>query len=178
MNRMNRTRTSQNGKKVQDGDFLDLKNLPEGNKYCNIPRPLFKLRYLEQALMFNHHFFVMILVGISSSVFGPLKTPIIWINANIDFFNAFFFGVGVSGVICWTFVYKLKKEFRREVSDFAWTGCYILLNICHILSVVFVIGFFLSVGIKQSGQISSLACGIFSSMLIGIILSIKYAYKS
>lgn len=174
---MNRTRTSQNGKKVQDGDFLDLKNLPEGNK-CNIPRPLFKLRYLEQALMFNHHFLMMILVGVFGEFFPPSKTPIIWVNANVDFLNAFFFGAGVSGVICWTFVYKLKKEFNREVGDFVWTGCYILLNVCHILSVVFVIGFFLSVGIKENGQISSLACGIFSSMLIGIILSIKYAYKS
>ena len=177
---MNEARTSKKGKRVQagDGDFLDLKNLPEGNK-CNIPpRPLFKLGYLEQALMFNHHFLTMILVGVCGEFFSPMKTPIIWINANIDFLNAFFFGVGVSGVICWVFVYKLKKEYSREISNFVWTGCFILLNICHILSVVFVVEFFLGVGIKQNGQISSLACGVFSSVLIGIVLSIKYAYKS
>lgn len=169
---MNETRTPKKGKKVQAGDFLDLKNLPEGNKYS---RPLFKLGYLEQALFFNHHFLMMILVGICGEFFSPMKTPIIWINANIDFLNAFFFGVGVSGVICWVFVYKL---YSREISNFVWTGCFILLNICHILSVVFVVEFFLGVGIKQNGQISSLACGVFSSILIGIVLSIKYAYKS
>lgn len=157
---------------------VSLTILERGGKYCNMPRPVFRIKYIVQALFFNHHFLVMILVGLFGMIFTPLETSIGWINESIDFLNAITLGVGIGGIICWCFVYKFKKEFSSEISSSVWTACYILLNICHIISVLFIVVFFLSVGIKQNGSISSLACGVFSSMLAEIMLSIKYAYKS
>jgi magnesium-transporting ATPase (P-type) len=173
---MNETKELRNEKKRKMFTILEIETR-EG-KSRNISRPVFRLKYVEQALFFNRHFLMMIIVGVFGIIFTPLKTSINWINESIDFLNAVILGIGVGGVICWCFVYKFKKEFANEISHPVWMACYILLNICHILSVFFILGFFLSVGIKQNGGISSLACGVFFSMIYGIMLSIKYAYKS
>ena len=139
-------------------------------------KPVFKIKYIGQALFFNHHFLVMILLGFFGVIFTPPKTSIYFINESIDFLNALMLGVGISGVICWVFVYKLKKN--HYVSSPVWVACYLLLNICHIFSVLFVLGFFGAIGIEQNGNISALICGNFFSTLVGIVLSIKYTYKS
>ena len=136
-------------------------------------KPVFKIKYLGQALFFNHHFLVMILLGFFGVIFTPPKTSIYFINESIDFLNALMLGVGISGVICWIFVYKLKI-----ISSPVWVACYLLLNIAHIFSVLFVLGFFGAIGIEQNGNISALICGNFFSTLVGIVLSIKYTYKS
>lgn len=158
--------------------FLILDEHPENNRYIDTRKPTFKFKYLGQALFFNHHFLVMILVGFFGMIFTPLKTSIDWVNESVEFLNALTLGIGASGIICWIFAYKLKKDYSRGISSLVWVACYLLLNVCHILSVLFILGFFASVGIKQNGNISALACGVFVSLITGIMLSIKYAYKS
>lgn len=133
----------------------------------------FKWKYLEQALFVNHHFLVLILVGLVSLIFPPLATSFAWVNQNIEFINSLMLGVGVSGVFCWCFAFKI----RGDVSRIVWTVCHALLNICHILSVAFFLFFFCAVGIKSDGSVSSLACGVFSSSILGIMLSMKYTFR-
>lgn len=175
---MNGTRNSRNEKKKRRTPTILETSTGESYPFPILfsgYHPVFRLKYIGQALFFNLHFLTMILVGIFGMIFTPLKTSIEWINENINFLNAVILGVGVGGIICWCFVYKFKKEFSKDISTSFWIACYVLLNICHIMAVLFFLGFFLSVGIKENGSISSLACGVFSSTIAGIMLSIKYA---
>lgn len=134
----------------------------------------FRWKYIEQALFFNIHFLVCILVGIFGVLFAPTTTHYPWINQNTSFVNAFMLGIGLSGVICWCFTYKVKGE----ISSLTWFLCHILLNICHIFCVLVFLFFFVAVGVKVDGSISALAGGVFSALIAGIMLSMKYAYKN
>lgn len=168
---MNGTR---NSKKDREKTFLIIdspRSRPSPNESFSL---VFKYKYLEQALFFNHHFLAIILVGFFGMFFTPIQTKVEWVNESIDFINALMLGIGVSGVICWCFAFKIKGEINQTV----WTACHVLLNVCHILCVLFTLGFFFAVGIKPDGAVSALACGTFSALILGIMLSMKYAYKN
>lgn len=143
--------------------------------YYNFREPSveFKLKYVEQAIFINRHFLVLILIGFFSLIFSPLTTASDIVNSNIEFINALMLGVGVSGVLCWIIAYKTKGKINMGV----WRLCHVLLNLCHILSVLIFLFFFVTVGVKSDGSVSSLACGVFSSLIIGILLSMRNAYR-
>lgn len=143
--------------------------------YCNIRESSveFKLKYIEQAIFINRHFLVLILIGFFSLIFSPSATASDIVNSNIEFINALMLGVGISGIVCWVIAYKTKGKINMGV----WRLCHILLNFSHILSVLIFLFFFITVGARPDGRISSLACGVFSSIIIGILLSMRNAYR-
>lgn len=134
----------------------------------------FNIKHIEQAIYVNPHFLSIILVGFFALLFSPFITSFEWVNESMEFISSLMLGTGISGILCWIFAFKI----RGEVSQTLWTLCHILLNICHILSVLFFLFFFIAVGIRENGTISALACGIFSSMIMNVMLSMKYGYRN
>lgn len=150
--------------------------MTKGLKNSSIEEPYlkFKLKYVEQAIFVNRHFLVLTLVGFFSLMFSPLRTSSAVFNENVEFINSLMLGVGVSGIVCWIFAFKIKGQ----ISGVVWRACHVLLNICHVLSVVFFLFFFIAVGIKSDGSVSSLACGVFLSLILGVVLSMRYVCKN
>lgn len=144
------------------------------NSSIEEPYLKFKMKYIEQAIFVNRHFLVLTLVGFFSLVFAPLRTSSTAFNENVDFINSLMLGVGVSGIICWIFAFKI----RGQISGVVWRACHVLLNVCHLLSVLFFLFFFVAVGVKSDGSISSLACGVFLTLIIGVMLSMRYVCKN
>lgn len=132
----------------------------------------FPFNYIVQAVFVSPHFLTLILTGLSSLIFNPFQTDSRIINQNIEFITSLTLGVGISGVICWIFAFRI-----REVGETVWKLCHVLLNICHLISVAIFLFFFVIVGVRSDGTISSLAFGVFSSLIVGIMLSMKYDNK-
>ena len=168
---MNEAKRSRNGHKSPPRATIPM--IITSSKKHGEPSLDLKFKYIEQALFVNNHFLLLIIAGVLGLIFSPVPTAIPWLNNNIEFINSLMLGIGVSGVICWIIAFKI----RGEINGITWRACHVLLNICHILSVALFLLFFILVGIKKDGSISSLACGVFSSAILGIMLSMKYNSK-
>lgn len=168
---MSEEKRSRNGHKVSP-PRATIPIITTSSKYGTLSLD-FKFKYIEKALFVNHHFMMLTIMGGLGLIFSPIPTAITWLNSNIEFINSLMLGVGLSGIICWVFAFKI----RGEINGITWRACHVLLNICHILSVALFLLFFILVGIKKDGSISSLACGVFSSSILGIMLSMRYGCK-
>ena len=134
------------------------------------------LSIMLNILNFNINFVILFLLGICSLVFESSQTAVGWHEENKELIYSLITGVGISGIICWFFVFRItpRGKIRFNLPYFLWLTC-------HLIAVATFLYFLMILGVRQDGSVSGLALGVFFGLILyspfNILYNLLYGHK-
>lgn len=119
-------------------------------------------------LNFNFNFVVLFFLGIFSLMFES-RSGIQWHEENKELIYSLISGIGISGIICWFFSFKIiyRKNYNFNLPYFLWLTC-------HLFGIFTFLYFMFILGVRQNGTLSGFALGVFFSLILYSPFSILY----
>ena len=134
------------------------------------------LSIMLNILNFNINFVILFLLGICSLVFESSRTAAGWHEENKELIYSLITGVGISGIICWFFVFRItpRGKIQFNLPYFLWLTC-------HLIAVATFLYFLMILGVRQDGSVSGLALGVFFGLILyspfNILYNLLYGHK-
>lgn len=134
------------------------------------------LSIMLNILNFNINFVILFLLGVCSLVFEPSRTAVGWHEENKELIYSLITGVGISGIICWFFVFRItpRGKIQFDLPYFLWLTC-------HLIAIITFLYFLMVLGVRQDGSVSGLALGVFFSLILyspfNILYNLLYSHK-